>query len=477
MRLLAWNAGWIFAVGAAVPLHAQDRGFWSFLEPGRVLERCAESSAAHTQARASLDHLTRRIEQLDNAGSPSSAVDQLHALLRSECFLPAAETTRAPRPDTTRSLKHWWIDGGGRDWLASFLQLPRLGPADALTPHIVVPADARKTLSLDAHRDHPLQRFLCASSDTACGAVTKGWKLRADTYFDAHRALGRNDMPATDAERPASGVNVTSRECAAQAASSDNAQRYQAWRSCIESRRPRKAALPLGEFKAPADGWLVISGRRGHYDFCDTTRAYDLATGAAFISDSCSGLALKRDGQVDISATDGARAERVRAGTVSADNLREAAWMMMFRAETQEVQAEAEYYPLPAGLIPVARVRQEDDDPDSTGLTSNTGQTVLTWRWLPPAGPALVGELTWPGSYDAAEDHAVSLLDVAEQSLVEGCAPGRVPAPAMFSSRPGRNLDDVPARAIEELDRDFRKAFDKWKSLAACRPGRRSGLP
>ena len=300
MRLLLWNAGWIFAVVAVVPGHVQDTDFWSFLEPGRVVTRCAESSAAHTQASTRLDRLNRRIEQLGNADSPSSAVDELHALLRSECFLPAAETTRAPRPDTTESLKQWWIEGDGRDWLASFLQLPRFGPADALTPHIVVPADARKTLGLNAHRDHPLQRFLCASNDTACGAVTRGWKLRADASFDAHRALGRNDLPAANGERPASGVTVTSRECAEQASSGDSAHRYQAWRSCIESRRPRRVALPLGEFKAPADGWIVVSGRRGHYDFCDTTRAYDLATGAAFISDSCSGLALKRDGHVDI---------------------------------------------------------------------------------------------------------------------------------------------------------------------------------
>jgi len=30
------------ALGAVVSLHAQDQGFWSFLEPGRVVARCAE---------------------------------------------------------------------------------------------------------------------------------------------------------------------------------------------------------------------------------------------------------------------------------------------------------------------------------------------------------------------------------------------------------------------------------------------------
>ncbi len=466
-------AGWIFAVGAVVPVHAQDQRFWSFLEPGRVVRRCAESSAAHAQARASLEQLNQRITRLENADPRARTIEQLQALLRSECFLPAAETARVPAPDTTVSLKQWWIDGGGHEWLASFLELPRFGPTDGLTPHIVVPADPRKTLSLDAHRDHPLQNLLCASGDAACGAVTRGWKLRADAAFDAHRAFGRNDAMSTPGERAASGVNQTSRECAAKASTDESAKRYQTWRACIESQRPKRVALPLGEFKAPVAGWIVVSGRRGHYDFCDTTRAYDLATGAAFVSDSCSGLALKRGGQVDVAATDKAREERIRTGTVSADNLREAVWMMVFRDEAEEVQVAAEYYPLPAGFIPEVTVRKESES-SGAGMSSNTGQTALSWRWVPPAGPALVGELTWPSSYDAAEDHAVSLLRIAEESLVEGCAAQGAPAPTAFSSPRGRILNDVSARAIEELDRDFRKAFDKWKALAACRlPGAR----
>ncbi len=55
----------------------------------------------------------------------------------------------------------------------------------------------------------------------------------------------------------------------------------------------KRIALPLGDVKAPDTGWLVIAGRRGHYEFCDTVRAYDLETGAAFIDDNCSELTLQ----------------------------------------------------------------------------------------------------------------------------------------------------------------------------------------
>ena len=284
--------------------------------------------------------------------------------------------------------------------------------------------------------------------------------------------MHRDDASIAFGEQPASGPGVTSRECAEKAASSAVDLRYQAWRTCIESRRPTRFTLPLGDFKAPATGWIVVSGRRGHYDFCDTTRAYDLATGAAFISDSCSALALRRGGNVDFDATDRARVERISAGTVPVQNLREAVWMLLFRGEAEQVQLEAEYYPLPPGLVPRVTV-QEEDDVFTAGMSFNTGQTDLVWRWVPAAGTAFVGEVTWPGSYDAAEDHAVSLLTIAEEGLVAGCAAQPVPSPAAVRSRSARNLNDVSAESIRELDRDLGKAFDKWKALPVCQAGAR----
>ena len=217
----------------------------------------------------------------------------------------------------------------------------------------------------------------------------------------------------------------------------------------------------------------MIAGRRGHYDFCDTTRAYNLATGAAFISDSCSGLALMRDGNVDVDATNSARVESTRAGRVPVQNLREAVWMMLFRGEAAALQLTAEYYPLPAGFIPQVTVRGRDRNPSTDMMMVSTAQTSLTWWWMPPGGAAFVGQLKWPGSFDAAEDHAVSLLSVAEAGLVEGCAAERAPSSAVFSSRRARQLNDVSPESIEDLLQDFRKASDKWKKLAFCPPDAR----
>ena len=462
------RVGWLVALSVVASLPAQDRGFWAFLESGRVVTRCVEASPEHQRAVASLERLGKRIEGLKNDDPPAKVEDELHALLKSECFLAAAETERVPAPDSSESLKKWWRDGG-RHWLGSYLELPRLGSTSELASYIVVPPDARRTLYLDSQRDHPLQSLLCARTDASCGAVTRGWRLRADAHFESHRALRRSEGAILD-DRPASGTSVTSRECAEKASSSGVEERYQAWRDCIESQRPKTVALPLGELKAPTAGWLVISGRRGHYDFCDTTRAYNLATGAAFISDSCSGLALRRNGTVDIDATNSARAERTKAGRVPVQNIREAVWMMLFRGEATALQLTAEYYPLPAGFIPQVTVREGQGDQSPGTMMFSTAQTQLTWRWMPPTGAAFVGQLTWPDSFDAAEDHAVSLLSVAEAGLADGCAAERPPSPAVFSSRRARDLNDVSPESIEDLRQDFRKAFDKWKTLAICPP-------
>ena len=90
---------------------------------------------------------------------PTAKVEhELHALLKSECFLAAAETERVPKPDSSESLKKWWMDGG-HHWLASYLELRRLGSTSELA-YIVVPPDTRRTLYLDSQRDSSARKPL-----------------------------------------------------------------------------------------------------------------------------------------------------------------------------------------------------------------------------------------------------------------------------------------------------------------------------
>ena len=104
-------------IGSGPALGAQDASFWAFLPEGRVVPRCAEGSAPQEEASVKLQRLDERIKGLADSAPAAQAVGELHELLKTECFFAAAETNRIPNPDSTRSLKEWWLDGYGRDWL------------------------------------------------------------------------------------------------------------------------------------------------------------------------------------------------------------------------------------------------------------------------------------------------------------------------------------------------------------------------
>lgn len=458
------------ALALLVQSLAQAQGFWSFLPANETLRRCAKDSAAHVSAERGLRELDVAVERLGPADSPGPSVETLYNLLKTECFWMASESLRLPKPDSVQSLQEWWRSGG-ESWLAAYLELPMLGLVEALQPHVVLPPDTRKTLSADTAPQHPLRRFLCDEADLSCGSETQGWVLRAEAAFETHHDLGKFDnAPRQFSTDPLVRSQDASTACDTRDASAQSRGDYSRWRACIEGQRPTRTALPLGRFRAPSDGWLIVEGRRGHYDFCDSVSAFNLKTGGTFVFESCSGLALLRDGSVDRDATNRARKERAFSGVVDIGDLREAAWMMMFRGETEQIQLRSETYPLPADMVPELVHEERSEDFTSMGAWWNSGQTTLAWRLVLSDKSAFAGELTWPTFYDAAEDHAGMLLSVVEQGLVEGCA-GRPPGDGeLVPKATPQLLKGVAVDGIEALMVEFRKAAPRWRLLRNCRP-------
>lgn len=456
-------ACWLVLVSSTALAQPDDGDFWAFLPEGREVARCVDGSPAKELATQHLERLDERVAELAVSDPVDTVRAELHDLLKTDCFLFAAEAGRVPAPDTSTSLKAW-MDAGGRAWLWSVLELPALGPASSRTPHIVIPPDTRQTLTLEAHRDHPLAPLLCRATDTSCGASTRGWRARADAALED--AAPHRTSP-DDADGDVSPAEAA-RGCEAIIAGSMAADRYQPWRACLETARPVQWALPLGQFAAPSTGWVVVAGRRGHYAFCDTVRAYDLHTGAALVDDSCSDLALRPDGSVSVDDTNRARVRYTRAGVVSADNLREAVWMLLMRGEVERVQLRAEYHPLPGGVVPHLVVHPVDRRFEGA-FWGHTGQTRLTWRWGPSGGAALAGAVTWPDSFDAAERHAAALLDIAEQGFVERCPPRSVPSADALLSGPVSMLNHVTAEDARDVEALVRDAVARWRRLRPCR--------
>jgi hypothetical protein len=155
-------------------------------------------------------------------------------------------------------------------------------------------------------------------------------------------------------------------------------------------------------------------------------------------------------------------------GKLRLDNLREAAWALLMMTQAEEAQTEAEYYPLPPGVIPAIETGARVE----TGLVRSsswvtTAQTHLDWQWV--RDRVLVeGELTWPNSANGVEEHAARLLDIAERSFVEGCPDV---APPSVESLRDRGAETPPP--FKELV----AAFQAWRTEPPCRAGKPRGGP
>jgi hypothetical protein len=208
-----------------------------------------------------------------------------------------------------------------------------------------------------------------------------------------------------------------------------------------------------------------VRGRRGHYSFCDEIRAYDLATGAAYVAQSCSGLALRQDGSVDGAETDAARTAKTRVGRLDVTLLREAAWMMALSNEAQERVLEDGFgWSIPRGIeLAAGSSRGEVFGMQWSG---SSGQTQLEWQWVARGTRVSSGTLTWPQDYnDAAHDHAVKLLDIAEASFQPGCAPAPLPSRVPATTKAGGvSPIDASADSLQAAQDELSKALSATRA-------------
>ncbi len=386
---------------------------------------CAVGSDAHEAARKRLSELSELLRALPDSGDPTPGNQALCELLADPCFAIARELRYEPgenafAADSNRALRAFWRDGG-EAWLNSMLDL-------GATDTIAVPPALRPTLALDVSPGHRLARLLCETSDRDCGAETRGWLQRANAAFEAfedQRWLKRQDEH--DADEPTEPRPSPAR-CAQNAKAQPADQRLAGWFDCVRG-LGRRDALPHGAFRAPNDGWFVIRGRRGHYGFCDEVRAYDLATGSAYVARSCSKLALKTGGDVDHGATDAARNDSSTMGKLPLDNLREAVLATLLIDEiSRNVVVSGESYDLPSDI---GRTLGPERTFTLHGgrFSWSSAQTTLQWLWIADGTIVANGDLSWPRNDDqAARQHAVELLQIAEAGLAEGCPVVSLPA-------------------------------------------------
>jgi hypothetical protein len=430
-----------------------------------IIRPCRPGTPAHDAASKALDALDRDIRKLAPAADPAPLSKRLAALGAQACFRIVGDL--GPDAKSGLALRTWWEDGG-HAVAAGALALA----GDA--PIVWVAPDVRRALTRETAPGHRLAPLLCPAYDETCGRDTDGWRLRAEAALaratrarDGESRGSRHGLAAWKRERP-----PTSDDCDAYARQAPPRQRLTHFRDCLAATADRAPALPIGRVKKPTEGWLVVSGRRGHYAFCDELRAFDLATGSAYRVASCSGLALRSDGGVDHRATDDRRKVDHERGSVSLDEIREAAWMLLQLGELDnDVLTGGFGQALPEGVTAISAEEEPVLGTLSRTASVTSGQTSLHWRVTTTGRDLGSGTVTWPRDLnDDAEAYATELLEVAEKSFAPGC-PRAAPPAALAAQLDGLSANrlDTDARSLGHAASSLSQ---RWSDLlrAPCPP-------
>jgi hypothetical protein len=432
-----------------------------------AIEPCTPGSAEHDQAKLEFDKLDRQIDGLAPTDDHGPASKALRQLLELPCYrLAKLEQPESLEADSALALRELW-QRGGRLWLAHYLKLGgKPNPGEMLRS--VVPPSAPNTLTKQSAKGHPLRALLCSATDPACDRATQGWEERAEQSFEAFARTVRLRWATHD---PKGSAIQSPKSCSAMVRALPAQDRYVRWWDCVASLPLRAASLPLGGIDAPRDGWLLIRGRRGHHDFCDELRAYDVATGAAYVAQSCGRLALGHTGRVDPKTTDAARRIKTLTGRLVADNIREATWMMLLADHvTKPAVRRAESFAIP-GHVTVTRPPGKGRLRAGYSTGTSSAHTVLAWTYLRRGRALDSGTLSWPSSYDdAAANHAVALLQVAEKGFSEGCPPaGLPPRLDLGKGVPGVSPVDTSRRSQNAIHDELVEALNALRKIRICR--------
>lgn len=353
-------------------------------------------------------------------------------------------------------VKGWWRNGGDV-WLRSLLGASRTLVFPPGLPPVWVAKKGEPEIP---------ESMRCGLEDGACSPDTDTWRSRAAQHMTgwyARRKYGKGPDP--DLEQ----------SCLRHALLAESP--FETFSHCMgNDPRARTDILPLNGVDIPRTGWVVLQGRRGHYSFCDEIRAYDLATGAAHVASSCTGLALGNNGSVDHRTADGGRAQTVTRGHVQVDALREFVWVLLMAQQARiNTRASAQSVAIPPGLAPPTQ--------DRGGVVVgpylsawSSGHTQIRWRYH-TGTVAFEGRVNWPSDLNVAiADHAVKLLQAVESGFQEGCPSVRLPKRVIPKSVGGgvSGIDAEPASPRTTHDR-LVEALRRTRTKSCSARTRRGG--
>lgn len=385
---------------------------------------------------------------------------ELLAALEKPCLAFIAPTI-APSlrvPTTIAALRKVWGSG-----LAGILDEATKG---LRTNHgallLAIPPEPVPDLTPDARRD--LTWMICAAGDSSCDRA-RSYITRAEEAFDARAHAEERSSLVVWQGSSTLYVDVRAEICRSPRASgAPPPATFEAWASCVATQAPRNRRYAEPRLRAPERGWLVLRGRRGHYDFADEIRAYDLATGAAYVARNAGALVAVGASKPGPDAF---------TGRLAVDQLRELAFALLTRDAVVEVRTAVAYAAVPQG-VPLALGASDAGAHGSESwgriAWSASDQTQIAWAF-DEGTRARGGTFTWPNAHDWVDDQIDHLVRVSEAGLVQGCAPALLPSKLLARSRAGGirvSPVDADAAQLAGVYRDLEQRLEALRTRACA---------
>jgi len=387
-----------------------------------------------------LELVTERLKP--DTADAKAVLAELRAAVARPCLRHLEPAVLLPTGSTLASLRRGW-DHGLRWALETAVEGMTVEAGKTLLelpPEVVPP--------LDAKAGREVAPLRCAPNDASC-ARSLSYIERAEAAFDDEARLGalaRYPQAPTRTHAPPV-VELPASVCWTD---DTRPATFDEWVGCVAAHAPRTRRYAETRLVAPDRGWLVLRGRRGHYQFAEELRAYDLATGAAYVAREVGAIVVRPDPATR-------QGPDAYVGRVAPDQLRELAFVLLTRQAIVAVREE-----VVTAVVPDELPRTLSDD-SSAGMFfggeywASSGQTRIAFAFDDGA-LRRTGEFTWPSAQDPIDTYVDRLVRVMEAGLVRGCAPAKLPPVATLAGDAGRvsSVDADPsqrASAHRELER------------------------